>query len=297
MEQRPYERLSLSAQQLLREKGFDPQTQKLECTICCNAGMVMRDIPPYHEYCACLVGSVLRYLDSGRQDWHYAGPTLPKPPGHELFIRHSGWSLYSFTKLADEYLDYKRVTIELVRQLIEDNEVSFTQALRNTKSVTPGWVANLQGQLEKSMPGLYMFGDVGLGKSTLLSIIMTDLVKKGKRVRAIDWSGFISHVQRTYSNGDESRADAIAPYMDLDYLLIDDLGDPAKQRATDDRREILWLVLAARYNAGKRGLVITSNMDPARLRSYFGDRIADRVLEDCCVTKLAGIRLPSRKFT
>lgn len=288
-----WEMLDLHTQQLLKEKGFGPDD--MGCATCRDAGRLYNERPPHTSYCTCPLGQVYRFLDSGCKDWDWK-PPVRKPPGFELFTRHEKYSMDSWEKGGKFYTDHKMGAIAAVQQFIELGAIHTGEILKSLKADIPDWLEGYDTQLNNYLPGIYLFGDVGRGKSTMLGILMRHLVESHKMVRAIEWAGFVAHIQATYTNGDRSREDILRPYIAADYLMIDDLGDPKRSEASSDRREILWLLLSPRYNVNRNGLIVTTNMDPKRFRRYFGDRIADRIFEQSAILQMGGRKLSSRTF-
>ena len=69
-------------------------------------------------------------------------------------------------------------------------------------------------------------------------------------------------------------------------LLIDDFG---VEKMTDFAFQTIYEIIDRRYEMGKGGLIITSNLDPDGLAHKFGcDRISSRIAEMCKVVKLEG---------
>lgn len=124
---------------------------------------------------------------------------------------------------------------------------------------------------------LFYFGEVGVGKTGLLSSVFRHIVESGQPGLWIQYSDFVMEVQGGYADGTADTKLRTAQTVPV--LFLDDLGSEAlKYKETDDKRLILWQLISHRHGEDLPTF-ITSNLQPARLRSQFENRIIDRIEE------------------
>ncbi|MCY4443825.1 MAG: ATP-binding protein [Proteobacteria bacterium] len=102
--------------------------------------------------------------------------------------------------------------------------------------------------------GLVLSGDVGVGKTFLLISLAKILIQRGYLVKFIDFFQLISEIKAGF-NKNTSEDLLLAPLMDVDILLIDELG---KGRNSEFEHTILDQIVMGRYNQGKP-LISTTN--------------------------------------
>jgi DNA replication protein DnaC len=148
--------------------------------------------------------------------------------------------------------------------------------------------------------GLLLTGTSGGGKTHLAVSVLRDLVaEKGARGQFWDFHSLIREIRNSYN--DQTRTtelDVLAPVVEADVLLLDDLG---AWKMTDWMVDTLFYILNGRYMA-KRATIITTNFqdkpasaargdDSFRRTEYLVDRIGvplrSRLLEMCLVIEIA----------
>lgn len=106
--------------------------------------------------------------------------------------------------------------------------------------------------------GLMLWGPVGTGKTHLMVALFRELtLRKGVPCRFIDFGHLLQDLRRSFRS-DVRDADLIEPLVDVDVLLIDELG---KGLVTDWELGVLDDVVSRRYNAGRTTLA-TTNFPP-----------------------------------
>ena len=124
--------------------------------------------------------------------------------------------------------------------------------------------------------GLYIYGNVGVGKTFYASCIANDIARVyGSTVKALSITTALNEL---YSTSD--KAGYISDLAGYDLLILDDFGT---ERRTDYTTEQIFSIIDERYKAQKP-LIITSNCEYASLNSA-GDiqqqRINDRIRDMC----------------
>ncbi|MDD4111196.1 MAG: ATP-binding protein [Clostridia bacterium] len=122
---------------------------------------------------------------------------------------------------------------------------------------------------------IYMTGATGVGKTFLLKCIANELIKKEVYIfysTAFKMNGDFLEYCKARS---DDKSSVLAPYLDSEILLIDDLGtEPILNNITLD---YLYLILNERLISGK-STIINSNLDLEKLIDRYGERIFSRMI-------------------
>lgn len=131
--------------------------------------------------------------------------------------------------------------------------------------------------------GLYIYGDVGVGKTFYASCIANEVARVyGEKIKALSINKIMNDIFST-----KNPSEYIGELMKADLLVIDDLGT---ERKTDYGIEQVFTVIDERYKTQKP-LIITGNVDYATL-SRWKDikfrRIYDRIIDMCLPLQIVG---------
>src|SRR5215469_3486110 len=141
-------------------------------------------------------------------------------------------------------------------------------ALKQAKLLTQAFVRAYPGT-EK---GLLLMGPSGVGKTHLAVAALKELIRRGHQGLFCDYRELLKEIQASYNPASQSTEMAILePVRTAEVLVLDDLG---ASKPSDWVRDIVGIVLNARYNE-KRTTIITTNYidnpaaegEPARLPS------------------------------
>ena len=140
-------------------------------------------------------------------------------------------------------------------------------------------------------------GNSGTGKTFLGNCIMNVLTDRGISCLYMPATSLFKPFAPGFY-GQEKAAELADFILSCAFLLVDDLGS---EKQTGARYGELLEILNARELRGRTSLcrtVITTNLTPANLFSYYGERVASRILGGYDILKFAGddIRL-KRKNT
>ena len=131
--------------------------------------------------------------------------------------------------------------------------------------------------------GLYIYGDVGVGKTFYASCIANDVLRVyGGTVKALSINKIINDIFST-----KSPREYIDDLVAADLLVIDDLGT---ERKTDYGIEQVFSVIDERYKTQKP-LIITSNVEYAAMtkcKDIRYKRIYDRIIDMCIPLQIDG---------
>lgn len=126
------------------------------------------------------------------------------------------------------------------------------QSLKNTKLTVQGFLSSYPGT-EK---GLLLIGSSGVGKTHLAVAALKELVRRGHAGLFCDYRELLKEIQASYNPASESTEMAVLePVRTTEVLVLDDLG---ASKPSDWVRDIVGIVLNARYNE-KRTTIITTN--------------------------------------
>ena len=158
-------------------------------------------------------------------------------------------------------------------------------------------------------PGIMFIGSIGVGKTHLAAAILGALiVERGANGLFVDYRELLKKLQHKYAQrGDGSEADILAPVLNAEVLVFDELG---ATKPTEWVMDTIGYVLNSRYNSC-RTTIITTNyanltatvnqpwMAPSnRLRAVsreetlgdrIGERIRSRLQEMCASLEMQGV--------
>ena len=126
---------------------------------------------------------------------------------------------------------------------------------------------------------LIMCGGVGTGKTHLAVSIALFLMENNHDFRVIFTTvqRFMRAVKDTWAKkNSRSETEVINDYAAADLLILDEVG---VQFGSETEKQILFDLLNERYELRKKTIFI-SNFDADGVRSFLGDRVADRLKED-----------------
>ena len=124
--------------------------------------------------------------------------------------------------------------------------------------------------------GIWFFGDVGTGKTTLAMLVSKAALAAG-RTCAIYSLPRLLNVLRDAIGNDESTLELLDRLNSVDLLHLDDVG---AENSSDWVLEQLYSIINTRYE-DQRSLVITTNLQPDELSEQIGERTVSRIIEIC----------------
>lgn len=130
-------------------------------------------------------------------------------------------------------------------------------------------------------PGLYLYGDVGTGKTALACAVLNELHKTGQRVRFVRVSELLKMLVQS-ETGDQ----VYDRMMAVPVLCLDDIG---AQKGSDYARQMLVSIADGRTDRGHRTLW-TSNLNLDSLATFLGDdeRLSSRIAGNAKVVAMDG---------
>ena len=117
----------------------------------------------------------------------------------------------------------------------------------------------------KTDKGLYISGDLGVGKTYLCIALCNSLVKKGKKVSFVKISDFFNQMKATIGSN-ESMERKINKIKNSEYLVLDDIGSESVSEFVRD--DILFPILDYRLE-NKLITIFTSNLNKEDLFKHY----------------------------
>jgi DNA replication protein DnaC len=124
--------------------------------------------------------------------------------------------------------------------------------------------------------GLWLWGDVGTGKTTLAMLVSKAALEADRSVAIYSLPRLLSLLRGSLESPG-GLIDLIDRLTAVDLLHIDDLG---AENQTDWVLEQLYSIVNARYEA-ERAIVATTNLKPDELGERLGERTVSRLVEIC----------------
>ncbi|MEZ4743886.1 MAG: ATP-binding protein [Bdellovibrionota bacterium] len=152
-------------------------------------------------------------------------------------VKHSPNKIVNMINSADIPARYKDANLKNFDNLSGNGE----QAVREIQQ----WISGFSKK--NDIKGLILGGPVGVGKTYLLASIAKALIIKEISVKFVDFFQLITEIKAGYSDR-KSDLSLIAPLLDVDVLIIDELG---KGRNNEFELTILDQLVMGRYNANK----------------------------------------------
>lgn len=139
------------------------------------------------------------------------------------------------------------------------------------------------------MPGLYLWGEVGAGKTMMLGYIATAMVRRQVRVRWLDVGRLMTDMRAGFNTRAYKRAvERLDPAEPGEYLILNDLD---KALTTEREVQPLYVAIEEWTNA-QNPILISANRHLDHLAEDFGDRfgkaIASRLVGVCMDFEVVG---------
>jgi DNA replication protein DnaC len=151
--------------------------------------------------------------------------------------------------------------------------------------------------------GLWFYGDVGTGKTTLAMLVAQEALNRGRSVAIYSVPRLLAVIRNTYETeaGDLSYLDLFRQLSRVDLLYLDDLG---AEKQTEWVLEQLYSLVNERYIC-ERSMIATTNLPPAdtlaeQMSSFeeqIGRRTVSRLLEMTTEVPMFGADLRSTART
>jgi DNA replication protein DnaC len=133
--------------------------------------------------------------------------------------------------------------------------------------------------------GLWFYGSVGTGKTTLAMIVSRSALDAGRSVAIYSLPRLLAEIRATFESDSEgSYVDFLDRLAAVDLLHVDDVG---AERTSDWVLEQLYAIVNARYE-DERSVTITTNLERDALVEQIKERTVSRLEEMCTLVPLYG---------
>jgi DNA replication protein DnaC len=140
------------------------------------------------------------------------------------------------------------------------------------------FVDRIEVNLEQGR-GLWFYGDVGTGKTSLAMLVSKAALEAGHTVAIYSVPRLLADIKETYEDGSSrSYLDLFRRLCAVDLLHLDDLG---AERRTEWVLEQLYSIVNERWQNEKSIMVTTNLIEVKDLREQIGDRTVSRLTEIC----------------
>jgi DNA replication protein DnaC len=152
-----------------------------------------------------------------------------------------------------------------------------TQAVR-------AYVRHLDENLDSGR-GLWFFGGVGTGKTTLAMLVSQAALQAGRSVAIYSLPRLLAEIRTTFDDSSQrSYTELLDRLAAVDLLHVDDVG---AEKTSPWVLEQLYALVNARYEE-ERSVVITTNLERGELAEQINERTVSRLEEMCDVLPLWG---------
>jgi DNA replication protein DnaC len=134
--------------------------------------------------------------------------------------------------------------------------------------------------------GLWIFGEVGTGKTSLAMLVSQAALEAGHTVAIYSMPTLLRQIRSTYGDDSETTDVALLERLaTVDLLHLDDVG---AERMTPWVAELLYSLVNARYEEEKAILLTTNIRELDELGDQIGKRTTSRLVEMCEQIPLLG---------
>ena len=150
--------------------------------------------------------------------------------------------------------------------------------------VVKRFVRDIDGNLDGGR-GLWFYGSVGTGKTTLAMIVSRAALDAGRSVAIYSLPRLLAEIRATFESDSEgSYVEFLDRLAAVDLLHVDDVG---AERTSDWVLEQLYAIVNARYE-DERSVIITTNLERDELVEQIRERTVSRLEEMCTLVPLYG---------
>lgn len=152
------------------------------------------------------------------------------------------------------------------------------------EKANPGVSEIVQGYIQHPGRSLYLYGSVGVGKTWAACTIANEILQHGASVYFQTVSELLLAIRDTFASEGGSELGVLAPLFEVDFLILDELGDLGLERerhASEFAASRILVLLDRRWREGK-ATVMTSNLSLGELVRWCGEeRIGSRIRGVC----------------
>jgi DNA replication protein DnaC len=133
--------------------------------------------------------------------------------------------------------------------------------------------------------GLWFYGSVGTGKTTLAMLVSRHALEAGRSVAIYSLPRLLAQIRTTFDDASSTAyVDLLDKLTAVDLLHIDDVG---AEKTSPWVLEQLYAIVNARYE-DERSIIVTTNLERDALAEQITERTVSRLEEMCEVLPLWG---------
>ena len=192
-------------------------------------------------------------------------------------------------------LERRRILLEkfVITNVNDDillTDLTSLEIVKKANSLSPNG-QNTLGHILKYLQepndkGLFLHGEMGTGKTTLLAGLMNSLAKKGKEIGFIHFPTYLIDLKASFSTGDTEYA--MERLMKVDYLLLDGIGE--ENVTVWSRDEILLTILSYRL-LNHLPTFFTSMYGYKDLKKVYTIKKGDEIRANTIISKLKALSI------
>jgi DNA replication protein DnaC len=146
------------------------------------------------------------------------------------------------------------------------------------------YVRGLEANLDAGR-GLWLYGSVGTGKTTLAMLVSKAALDAGRSVAIYSLPRLLAEIRTTFDDdSDRTYTSLLDRLAEVDLLHVDDVG---AEKTSEWVLEQLYAIINARYEE-ERAVLITTNLERDALAEQITERTVSRLEEMCEVLPLWG---------
>lgn len=139
------------------------------------------------------------------------------------------------------------------------------------------FVRRLDERLDQGR-GLWLFGGVGTGKTTLAMLVSRAALSAGRSVAIYSLPRLLAEIRETFESAREGSYTTLMDRLtEVDLLHLDDVG---AEKTSPWVLEQLYAIVNARYET-ERSMLVTTNLERSALADQIGERTVSRLEEMC----------------
>jgi DNA replication protein DnaC len=183
---------------------------------------------------------------------------------------------------SERYLEHANIPPRFAGKSIESFKADRNRALSAIREIAKAYVSGFTPRTldaaETSFNGLLFIGGVGSGKTHMAVAILRAVIERGFTGRYCNVVDLLDDLRASYQpNAPQSGQEIIDAIVDVDLLVLDDLGAEAPTGWVHDR---LYQIVNRRYEES-HPTIITTNLSLDELGEQVGQRITSRLCEMC----------------
>ncbi len=157
------------------------------------------------------------------------------------------------------------------------------EGVKEAKEKVKKYIDNLEENLRIGH-SLFLFGDVGTGKSHLAFSVYNEAKKRHFSAIFNTVSNLMNRLDKAFVNK-EAEFDLLELLKIADLLVLDDLGVEVESKRSKER---LYEIIVGRYNSRKATIITTNLRNQNEMIQWLGARVFDRLLEISTFIEFSG---------